>query len=187
MKIELLDQQTIKVILTSDDMQEFDITYEEMDYNDPVTRRPIVAMLYRIKEQTCVDLTKGKLFIEAFPVEPDGCILYINMCKQVSNKTSQCNIPLVFSFSSIEEVFRVCETLFQYYSHLIFKSSLYRMGNIYFLSVYSFCKLEEKLTAIISEYGILQGKGSLYTASLQEYSQCIIPTTAIETLAYPKN
>ena len=51
-----------------------------MDYNDPVTRRAIVAMLYRIKEQTCVIQLKEKLFIEAFPVGARRLFFYISTC-----------------------------------------------------------------------------------------------------------
>ena len=42
MKIEQIDPQTIKVILTQTDMDSFDITYDDMDYKDPHTKQVIL-------------------------------------------------------------------------------------------------------------------------------------------------
>lgn len=187
MKIELLDQQTIKIVLSCTDMSQFAITYDDMDYDDPDTRRVILQLLQKIKQETQLDLTDGKLFIEAFPYDQGGCILYINIVaphvQQVTTVSkSGFNTPLVFSFDSIEHVCNICKDLFQNYSHLIFKSSLYTFQGQYMIMLFSFFKLDRKISAIMSEYGNYYGKGELTASIIREHGNCIIQDTAVENI-----
>lgn len=100
MKIEQIDQQTIKVVLTPRDMDSFDITYEEMDYKDPNTKRVILELLHQIKKETSMDFNGGKLFVEAFPYLDGGCVLYIctiPASAETTPKTRQTQKPAVLT------------------------------------------------------------------------------------------
>ena len=132
MRIEQIDKQTIKVILTPNDMEDLDITYEEMDYKDPNTKRVIFRTSASDKEETTIDLNRGKLFIEAFPYADGGCVLYIctiGLEGQPNNQTNQkrsgFNTPLVFEFPDIDLLAAACSHLLLQYNHIILKSALY--------------------------------------------------------------
>lgn len=184
--IEQLDQQTIKVTLSPCDMDGYELTYEEMDYNCPNTRRVILKLLQEIKTETKLDLSRGKLFIEAFPYEEGGCILYINVINGLEGRQRRragLNTPLAFSFDSLETLGGACASLCGNYSHLILKSALYREGEHYLLLLYSFFKMDDKLAAIVCEFGRYQGKGERIAARAAEHAHCLLPEKAIETIA----
>lgn len=188
MKIEMLDQQTVKIILSYDDMSKLSITYDDMDYSDPETRFVIMELLQKIKKETTIDLTNGKLFIEAFPYESGGCILYINVLTQKISKNLKelktvFNEPIVFVFDNFDNVCDACINFFQNYNHLIFKSSLYSNDNKYYMMIYSFFKLDKKISSVMSEYGHSFGKGELIASHIREYGKCIIGEIAIEKIA----
>lgn len=189
MRIEQIDKQTVKVILTQADMDDFDITYEEMDYKDPNTRRVILELLQRIKDEMAVDFGGGKLFVEAFPYLDGGCVLYICTIAAESEKkprpknTSSFNTPLVFEFDELGLMTAACGRLQLRYNHIILKSALYLYENRYRLLLYTYFKLDDKLIAMVSEYGRYIGKGSIQSSFVKEHARCLLETNAIETLA----
>ena len=192
MKIEQIDQQTIKVVLTPRDMDSFDITYEEMDYKDPNTKRVILELLHQIKKETSMDFNGGKLFVEAFPYLDGGCVLYIctiPVSAETTPKTRQTqkpavfNTPLVFAFRELEPLADACKHLFLQYNHIILKSALYLYEHQYRLLVYSYIKLDDKLIGLVSEYGRFIGKGSIQASLVKEHAKCLLESNAIETIS----
>ncbi len=186
LKIEMLDQQTVKVILSQLDMEELSITYEELDYSRPDTRKIILQLLRRVREKTELDFTKGKLFIEAFPSQEGGCVLYLNLIEQTLSKNRhEFSTPLIFSFSNIEELSKLCNKLLTRYHHLILKSALYHHTeeSKYILMIYSYYKLDDKLIAIVKEHGTLIGKGNIKKCIIDEHAKLIMKEQAIETVA----
>ena len=190
MRIEQIDKQTIKVILTPDDMEDLDITYEEMDYKDPNTKRVILELLHQIKDETAVDLSRGKLFIEAFPYANGGCVLYICTIglegqpqAQTAQKRAGFNTPLVFEFSDINLMAAACEHLLLQYNHIILKSALYLYERKYRLLGYSYFKLDNKIIALVSEYGDYIGKGTVRSSFVKEHAKCLLESNAIETVS----
>lgn len=185
MKIEILDRQTVKIVLSEMDMEELAITYEEMDYSRPETRKLIMRLLNRVRDKTNMDFTGGKLFIEAFPSQEGGCILYLNLIEKPASKTATqgFSAPLIFQIGSLEELHKVCEKLFTRYHHLILKSSLYQSEQGYTLMLYSYYKLDEKLIAIVKEHGDLLGKGNIQKCLVEEHQRLLVKDKAIETIA----
>lgn len=191
MKIEQIDRQTIKVILSPLDMDRFDLTYEEMDYKDPNTKRVILELLHRIKQETDLDLNDGRLFVEAFPYLNGGCVLYIctvsgelpPKSRTVQKRTSGFNTPLVFGFKSLELLSAACEHLVLQYNHIILKSALYLYETEYRLLIYSYFKLDDRLIALVSEYGRYIGKGAVPSSVVKEHAKCLLDSGAIETIS----
>ncbi len=190
MKIELIDRQTVKILLSVHDMQDLAITYDQMDYKDPGTKRAIVALLHKVRQETQVDLSGGKLFIEAFPHCEGGCILYISVLESQVKAPAQkpkryrgsFNTPLIFRFQDVEELITVCDKLFRQYSHLVLKSSIYLLDQAYILMIYSYFKLDGKIAALVGEYGEVLGKGTVKCSFIKEHAKPLIENTAIETM-----
>jgi len=105
--IEKIDNQTVKIILSTSDMKDFKISYDEMDYNNPVARKAIISLLKLASEQTSINLSQNKIFIEAFPVKGGGCVLYINLLGEVgtnSIKQEDFEAPLIFMIENLNLV-----------------------------------------------------------------------------------
>ena len=57
MKIELVDRKTAKITLTEKDLDAMSISYEDMDYKNPETKRAILDLIERVKEETGLDFS----------------------------------------------------------------------------------------------------------------------------------
>lgn len=190
MRIEQIDQQTVKVVLTQDDMDSFDITYEEMDYQDPNTKRVLMELLQRIRDEMQMDLGGGRLFVEAFPYLDGGCVLYIcnipaegDKRARPVKKPSGFNTPIVFEFENLSLLTAACGRLIQRYNHIILKSALYLYEEKYRLLLYSYFKQDEKLIALVSEYGRYVGKGAVQSSFVKEHAKLLLESNAVETLS----
>lgn len=188
LKIELVDQKTVKITLNEDDLDEMALSFQACDGSTNETKRAVLSLITKIKDETELDLTGGKLFIEAFPDANGGCVLYVNVidrgrgslrCKKTS---VEFNTPLIFRFDTLQGLLDACGRLFSQYSHLIRKSSLYLLDQTYYLSVCSFLKTDEKLIKLLGEYGRFFGKGDIKNSFIKEHAKCIIEDAAVETL-----
>lgn len=189
MKIELLDDKTVKVLLSKLDMYNLNLTYDEMDYKSPGTKKVLMQLLDEVKKQIKVDMTKGKLFIEAFPYADGGCILYVNLLDgtelsspSMKKKKTGFDTPIICCLEGINDLSALAIRLASDFSHMILKSTLYLMNKKYYLVLYTYCKMDSKISAIISEYGKLFGKGAVTAAIIFEHGELIIAENAINLL-----
>lgn len=188
MKIELLENKTVKVVLSNIDMMSYNLTYEEMDYKNPETKKVIMQLIEKIKKEISIDLSTGKLFIEAFPYIDGGCILYVNMIDsdykkgQMKNFKSSFPTPIVYSFNDINALGNLSKRMISRYNHVILKNSLYYYENKYFLLIYTYFKMDSQLSALLKEYGQFYGKGAVVCSLVKEHAKEIIEENAIETL-----
>ena len=186
MKIELIDQKTVKIVLNESDLDAFSFDKNESSVSG--TKRLVLKLIGQIREETSLDLTGGKLFIEAFPDLNGGCILYVNIIererKTVRTQRTEAGFgaPLLFRFDVLDHLIGGSTRLFSQYSHLIRKSSLYLLGKEYFLVLSSYLKADEKLIRLLGEYGRFFGKGEVRHAFLKEHARCLVEGTAVETL-----
>ena len=189
MRIEQIDHRTIKVILTASDLDRLDITYEEMDYKDPNTKRVILELLHHVRKETDVDLQGGRLLVEAFPGIGGGCVLYICAIseeKGISRTPAAAkggfNTPLVFGFSNLEQLTSACKQMVLQLHHIILKSALYRYQSEYRLLIYSYFKSDDRLIGLVCEYGRYLGKGSLPASVVKEHATCLLESNAVEVI-----
>lgn len=170
-------------------MEAYALTYDQMDYKDPVTKKVILEILHHVRNETSVDLSQGRLFIEAFPHVEGGCVLYISTvggenttAAKPKRYRNSFNTPLIFRFDTLDRLTDICDKLFKQYSHLVLKSSLYLLDGKYVLLIYSYFKLDNKIIALAKEYGSLIGKGSIKGAFVKEHAKPVIEDTALETI-----
>lgn len=186
LQIEPLDHQTVKIILSERDMRQFGLTYESMDYNDSTTRKVILDLLQQVHQATQIDMSQGKLFIEAFPDETGGCILYLNLLapgpsSPLSND-SPCS-PIAIFLPSLDQLTGVCKLLNTRHKHSILKSSLYRSSRQYLLILYPCSKNVGRLCAAIHEFNASTAKGYIVAGSIHERNKLLIKNKAIETVS----
>lgn len=189
MQIEQIDHRTVKIILSVEDMEQYALTYDQMDYNDRTTRRAILSIMEQVQSHTTLDVEQNKLFIEAFPGDGGGCVLYVNLVNVRDNgKTFQkerpsFDTPLIFQLDTVDILAASCKRLFYDYAHLIIKSSLYtgdRSG--YVVLLYTYCRSNQRIINIMTEYGTYLGKGAVRAAHHKEHGRELITDNAIETI-----
>lgn len=183
MKIELLDDKTVKVLLSGLDMKDMHLTYDEMDYKSPETRRILLQLLHKVKQQVEIDLTTGKLFIEAFPYADGGCMLFVNLLEPATQK-KRCmgfDTPIICELETTQTLGMLCAGLMRY-NHIILKSTLYLMNEKYYLVLYTYCKMDAELTKAIREYAVVYGKGAVSLAIVAEHGKPLMDENAMTLL-----
>lgn len=189
LKIELLDDKTVKVLLSKVDMTAYNLSYEEMDYKNPQTKRVILKLIEEIKKEVKINLSTGKLFIEAFPYADGGCILYVNLldagkADALSQKKLKpgFDTPLIFVIDDLNYLGVLSNRLVTRYSHIILKSALYLWESNYYLLLYTYFKMDSEIIKLIGEYAKLYGKGNVQSAIVKEHAKELITNDAIAML-----
>ena len=87
LKIEADGEERIAVTLTETDMQDLDITYEEMDYSNIETRRVIWTILDEARRALgkSIDID-NRLLVQVSPADCGGCII------RFTQSNTKCNI-----------------------------------------------------------------------------------------------
>ncbi len=182
MNIEYKNDKTIKILLTNTDLEKYKITYDELDYENIKTKEFLLSILKQVNKS--YKINKQKIFIEAYPTNNKGCLLYINFIDndyKCKNDTSF-DTPLIFKFENIETLSKTCTKLFKENLYMIIKSALYYYNDEYYLLIYSYCRMEKNLSNILKEYGTFIGKGAVFSSFLQEHSKQILCENAIENI-----
>ncbi len=186
LKIDKINNKTIKITLSDIDMQKLKITYDEMDYCKPETKKAISQIIKVIKPQIQVDPSENKLYVEAFPNGDGGCFLFVNVidAKQPELKKSSTSFdtPLVFEFINLDMLTDCCITLQKLYNHVVIKSALYTLSGRYQLLLYTYCKMDDELKNFLSEHSVFINKGAIAAALTMEHFDVVIETGAIEII-----
>ena len=98
MRFEKISPEKIRITLTEQDLEEYRLTYQQMDYNDPKTRSILQTLLVLAEEKTdfsCPD--HSRLLIELFPAPGSGCTVSFTLLS-IPEKT-RC---WVYGFSNLE-------------------------------------------------------------------------------------
>ena len=177
----------LKVLLTGEDMQRLAITYDQLDYADDQTRKVILELLELARTETGFDLGDARLFVEAYPYQEEGCVIYfttlspgdggLRIKKPIYNS-------IVFEFDQVDPLIDGAVRLFSQYSHRIYKSSLYYWRKRFYLILSPFDRTDSRTTSFLSEYGRKYGEGEICAAFIREHGSAIAQEGAIDRLAY---
>lgn len=177
----------LKIQLSGQDMEKLQISYDQLDYSDGQTRKAILVLLELAREETGFELGAAKLFVEAYPHDNEGCVIYFTMLdnENEDNKKKNTFYPsVVFKFENADVLIDCTFRLFEQYCHRIYKSSLYYFEGSFHLVVYPFDHSDDRTSAFISEYAQKVGEGELYVVWLKEHADLILEDNAVDQLAY---
>jgi negative regulator of genetic competence, sporulation and motility len=186
MKIEQKEKGKVKITLDIEDMERYDITFSELDYNRIDTKRIVWELLSMARSKTGFDFSNGSLLVEAFPSQNGGCILYFTSV--VGDKKGRLKLcrgyfgPYIFQFFSCEDMIVACKEIKKIMGLHILKSELYLENDNYFLAVYAATKLDCDIKTMLLEYGNYFGDGRKI-CYLYEHSKLITAPKAIERMA----
>ncbi len=138
MEFILISDNKIKVMLTEEDLQEFEIETEELDYSNTETKRMFWDVLSRAKKLTGFDTDGQRVLVQLYPSRQGGCELFVTKIGALCSAEEKCptqKAPLLcekicfdedfggfakpkgahaaFSFDSLKNITAACRRLFE--------------------------------------------------------------------------
>ncbi len=77
MELILISDSKLKITLTSDDMAQYELDCDTMDYDNTDTRRAFREIFEHVRDITGFDTAGDRLFIQLYPSREGGCEMYI--------------------------------------------------------------------------------------------------------------
>ena len=115
MQITILNSEKIKVSLSCEDLKKYSLTVDDMDYETTKMRRALWTILDEVRCSTGFDGAKEKIKIRVYPTNKGGCDMYISKAHEkssiepeyfVKEDKGDCSAPLIYSFSSLDNLIR---------------------------------------------------------------------------------
>ncbi len=190
MVIEIISSNTIKIILNENDMSLYDISFDKLDRSNPETKRLLIDLIDNIKDEKNIDLSSERLFVEAFPKDDGGCLLYLSILNsnvKVTPEKSSLYITLICKIDSPEVLLEVTSKIYEMFNHILHNSELYYSDGTYQLILQIFKKADKKLRTILGEFCQISGNSEIEASVIREHYTCIFPINAIEEISrkYP--
>ncbi len=190
MIIEIISSNTIKIILNENDMSLYDISFDKLDRSNPETKRLLIDLIDNIKDEKNIDLSSERLFVEAFPKDDGGCLLYLSILNsnvKVTPEKSSLYITLICKIDSPEVLLEVTSKIYEMFNHILHNSELYYSDGTYQLILQIFKKADKKLRTILGEFCQISGNSEIEASAIREHYTCIFPINAIEEISrkYP--
>lgn len=153
MYYDALSRNTVKITLTSKDMKDYAIKSESLRSRTAESKRSLTCFLKRFQSESSLfpDHKPERLFLEAFPSDDGGCIMYVStlgtdvLPSDCSRKTS----VLMCSTETLASAISLCGLL----SGKVRSSSLYKLDTDYCLIIKVSSGDTECITRAGGEYG----------------------------------
>jgi len=206
MELILINESKLKIMLSCEDMKEYNLDNENMDYENDETRRAIWKILDEVKNKIGFNASGERIFIQVYSSRIGGCemiITKLNLSKeavhmqQISDsvvKTGEYSLTpvsikrTVYSFCELELLIDVCKRLqlCGYSGH----SEVYchtEHGREYLLVLnkkheicYNSTTYDE--LSFINEYGV-EGDYKILNLGLSEHGTCLAEEKAVQIFA----
>lgn len=204
MELIPINKQKLKIILSCDDMLSFDITSTELDYSSEKTRKALMCILEKAKNETGFDADDERLYIEVFPSLDGGCEMFLTKRSRLpyeSESKSKLHFKRKYTPSNghinskgtyiarsenIEDIISLCIRLKD--ESFNGKSSLYTIDGRYILklefksSYPQFSPCGDKSFLFICDYCDIKSEDKVYLAYLDEHAKKIINENAVERI-----
>lgn len=159
MEIQAGTNGKISVTLTKKDLQDLDITYDELDYSNIETRRVIWTILDRARRVLGKSITlDNKLLINAMPISDGGCCLeFTQLLQEVDNTNGKTVLkkddePILFCSFDLN-AFLDCIKQVNLDSQRVKEASSYIYENAYYIIIYPEAQHSKSLLFQLCEYG----------------------------------
>lgn len=194
MKIELIGPSTIKVTIEAEELAFHSLDYNTLDKQSVPTKALLADIFIQINNAFKIDLTDEKIFIEAFPTDKNGAILYISSLSVKAKKNALGDFtikPSSYStaYSTIiciadDEIAlqKVSNTIYIHLSHIIRDSELYYCNNKYYLIMCCYKRADKRLNKMISEFDCSFSNDEIVAEQCKEHFSCLISENALEIL-----
>ena len=185
MELILINSEKLKIMMSRDDMAEYDISCESADYKNTETRRAFWSILDRAKKSTGFDAASDKIYIQMYPSKEGGCEMYVTKLgfseKDREAKSANDAEPQIYRFDTLETLLRVCAELDRLGYSRFGRSYTDRKG--FFLCLESEAvKKSADRTAFLAEFGE-KWDGDVFFTYANEYCTPICDNSAVGILS----
>ncbi len=184
MKTEVLENGKIKVALSSDDLKELHITYEDMDYKNVETRRVIWSVLGEAQTELGKNInTDGKILIELCPAKNGGCFMFFTTAPKESQNgykhlvMKKCTEPLLLKYideNALIDSFRVLKNK----THFLEKWYILKINNCCYCALFPKISHSAEISYIFGEYGDINISSETEVSVMIECGQLLKDSTA---------
>lgn len=198
MKIEKVTQNKIKITLTSDDMDMWDLDIEKISTNAPQARDFFINIIERAESELSFNIKDSQLLVEAV-MKTDGSVIHISKINpdsddinrltrarikkievRVRRKSSNENKCVVYIFDKFDDAVDACKLIT---AHFDGYSDFYKYNNKFYLVMYYSDSADKHIAIIMSEYGTKVDKYNSLIGMLNEHGELMIKEHAVKTLS----
>lgn len=187
MNVTVRNEYRVEAVLTSDELKEYGITYEEIDYKNIETRRVLWTVLDKIRQRYGVNVSlAGKLLIEVIRESGNSVRLCFSSLpphgsdeKSVKQLVKTENLPLLAEFVCFEDVLSALMSTEEMETEA---SVLYEKDGKYRMLFYCNADIKAVLYAILCEFSYVADASVAERARCEEHWNCIIPENAVKRL-----
>lgn len=114
MELLLISNKKMKILLTRQDMESYNLDADNLDYGVKNTRQTLDEIFELAKRKTGFEIKKGKLFVQAFPCVDGGCEIYLTrLDEEVSGLVEDgCTDSYVLScYKNVEEAEKTAKAI----------------------------------------------------------------------------
>ncbi len=120
MELILINEKKLKIMLSPEDMREYEIDCESVDYDKTETRRAFWSILDEAKHRTGFDAASERVYIQLYPSREGGCEMYVTKVGVLPSncKTHQKGMlrvaserRLAYCFFELSHLLSVCRQL----------------------------------------------------------------------------
>lgn len=86
MELIMISESKLKIMLTSEDMKEYSLNYDNLSYENTETRRAFWSILDEAKHRTGFDAASERVFVQVYPSKKGGCEMYVTKLGILSGK-----------------------------------------------------------------------------------------------------
>ena len=127
MELILINNGKLKIMLTEEDMREYELDCDMADYDNTETRRAFWNILAEAKARTGFDAASERVFIQLYPSKAGGCEIYVTKIglrsgpeKKITGQQSSCGttktppdgtgeiMQIAFMFEGISQLIAAC-------------------------------------------------------------------------------
>lgn len=174
MRIDITDKKSIMVELSKDDLSKSEMTYEQLDYSNPQTRKLVRRVLEKIRSETGLFVSEcSSLEVEVMPDSFGGCLMFFKEAQK--QKENEAALFFCENVSDLIDCARAAKKAFK----ILPKASLFQNGGSYLLFV-SECGAD--LSAFFGEYLSKSFASETQRAALLEHSVILAKSDALALL-----
>ncbi len=109
----MINEGKLKIMLEAEDLAEWDIRIDELDYANPYAKAIFEEILAYAKENFGFDATGRKVLLQLYPSRDGGCELFITRLGELERSSKEADgiCQRAYSFDKLSHLLSVCRRL----------------------------------------------------------------------------
>lgn len=183
MNIEQLDPARILISLCNQDLEQYDVTFDTLDWKERHSRNVIRELLHYAADVTGINLNQKKLMIEALRYD-NGCLLLVTIRESPHRKRyrirryHQAN---AFWFSDLDHFLSCIKALYRFPA-IRYPSSAFSDKKGYYLIIHSTEGIQSGYLHTVMEFCSGKVNGKWLPAVLSEHGTVLARKNAIQRI-----